>query len=132
MAAAIANHRVSNGQPALFITASDLLDHLRATFSPDSLIRFDKQFAELRNAPLLVLDALTLESATPWAREKLMQLIDHRYVAELPTIVTTSVNRSDLGEWMETRLLDPRMSIVCAITAPVYRGGKARRRERKL
>ena len=132
LAAAIANHRVSNGQPALFITASDLLDHLRATFSPDSLIRFDKQFAELRNAPLLVLDALTLESATPWAREKLMQLIDHRYVAELPTIVTTSVNRSDLGEWMETRLLDPRMSIVCAITAPVYRGGKARRRERKL
>lgn len=132
MAAAIANHRVSNGHPALFITAADLLDHLRATFSPDSLVRFDKQFGELRNSPLLVLDALTLESATPWAREKLMQLIDHRYVAELPTVITTSSDRSDLGAWMETRLLDPRLSVVCPITAPIYRRARTRSSKRKL
>lgn len=132
IAAAIANQRVRNGHPALFITAADLLDHLRATFSPDSLVRFDKQFSELRNTPLLVLDALALDSATPWAREKLMQLIDHRYVAALPTVITTSADRSDLGDWMETRLLDPSLSIVCPITAPIYRGSKTPRRKRKL
>src|SRR6185503_6609076 len=44
LAAAIANQRVRTGQPALFITFADLLDHLRATFSPDSTVRYDKRF----------------------------------------------------------------------------------------
>ncbi len=124
LAAAIANHRVRNSHPALFITAADLLDHLRATFSPDSLVHFDKQFFELRNAPLLVLDDLAMQSATPWAREKMMQLIDHRYVARLPTVVTTAADKSELGARLESRLLDPQLSIICPITAPMYRGRK--------
>ena len=128
LAAAIANQRIRNGHPALFITAADLLDHLRATFSPDSLVRFDKQFFELRNAALLVLDDLTMQSATPWAREKLLQLIDHRYVARLPTVVTTSTDKSELGERLESRLLDPQLSIICPITAPMYKGGKRKSR----
>ena len=124
LAAAVANYRVRNGSPALFITSADLLDHLRATFSPDSLVRFDKQFAELRNTPLLILDDLTVESATPWAREKLMQLIDHRYVTRLPTVITTSADKSDLGTRLESRLLDPAISTICPITAPMYKGKK--------
>ena len=124
LAAAIANQRVRLGQPALFITFADLLDHLRATFSPDSYVRYDKRFAEVKSAPLLVLDDLALESATPWAREKLMQLIDYRYVASLPTVVTTSTKEAQLDERLKTRLLDPRLSTVCPITAPIYKGGK--------
>ena len=124
LGAAIANQRIRSGHPALFITAADLLDHLRSTFSPDSLVRFDKQFFELRNAPLLVLDDLVMQSATPWAREKLLQLIDHRYVARLPTVVTTATDKSELGTRLESRLLDPQLSIICPITAPMYRGGK--------
>ena len=124
LGAAIANQRIRSGHPALFITAADLLDHLRSTFSPDSLVRFDKQFFELRNAPLLVLDDLVMQSATPWAREKLLQLIDHRYVARLPTVVTTATDKSELGARLESRLLDPQLSIICPITAPMYRGGK--------
>ena len=34
LAAAIANARAAAGQPALFVVVPDLLDHLRATFSP--------------------------------------------------------------------------------------------------
>ncbi len=124
LAAAIANQRVRLGQPALFITFADLLDHLRATFSPDSYVRYDKRFAEVKSAPLLVLDDLALESATPWAKEKLMQLIDYRYVASLPTVVTTSTKEAQLDERLKTRLLDPRLSTVCPITAPIYKGGK--------
>ncbi len=124
LAAAVANQRIRNSHPALLITAADLLDHLRATFSPDSLVRFDQQFFELRNAPLMVLDDLAMHSATPWAREKMLQLIDHRYVARLPTVVTTSVDKSELGARLESRLLDPQLSIICPITAPMYRGGK--------
>ena len=122
LAAAIANQRIRNGDPSLFITAADLLDHLRAAFSPDSPVRFDKQFFELRNTPLLVLDDLTMQSATPWAREKMMQLIDHRYVMRLPTVVTTAVDKSELGSRLQSRLLEPQLSIICPITAPMYRG----------
>ena len=130
LAAAIANHRVRVSQPALFITAADLLDHLRATFSPDSNVRYDKRFAELKTAPLLVLDDLSLETATPWAKEKLMQLIDYRYVAALPTVVTTSADKAELDDRLQTRLLDPRLSVVCPITAPIYRGGKSAQKKR--
>ncbi|MBI4770051.1 MAG: ATP-binding protein [Chloroflexi bacterium] len=130
LAAAIANHRVRAGQPALFITFADLLDHLRATFSPESTVRYDKRFAELKSAPLLVLDDLALESATPWTKEKLMQLIDYRYVAALPTVVTTSADRAELDDRLQTRLLDPRLSVVCPITAPIYRGGKSSPKKR--
>ena len=92
--------------------------------APDSVVRFDKQFLELRNTPLLVLDDLAMQSATPWAREKVLQLIDHRYVAQLPTVVTTAADKSELGARLESRLLDPQLSIICPITAPMYRGGK--------
>lgn len=131
LAAAIANHRVRIGQPALFITFADLLDHLRATFSPDSVVRYDKRFAEIKTAPLLVLDDLSLDSATPWAKEKLIQLIDFRYVAKLPTVITTSANPDEIDTKLQVRLRDPGLSVVCPITAPMYKGGKSPQRKRK-
>ena len=131
LAAAIANQRVRMGHPALFITSADLLDHLRATFSPDSTVRYDKRFAELKTAPLLVLDDLMLESATPWAREKLFQIIDHRYVSELPTVITSAATPDEVDTQFQSRLLDPRLSIVCPITVPMYRSGKNPRKGRK-
>ncbi|NIO42744.1 MAG: ATP-binding protein, partial [Burkholderiales bacterium] len=87
LAAAIANYRFDQGYPALFITVPDLLDHLRATFSPTSTTSYDKRFAGIRAAPFLVLDDFGTHSATNWAKEKLYQLLNHRYVARLPTIV---------------------------------------------
>ena len=124
LAAAIANYCNRAGQPVLFVTVSDLLDHLRATFSPDSVVRYDKRFMEVKAAALLVLDDLSIESATPWAREKLMQLVDYRYVATMPTVITTSADKDELDDWMQSRLLDPRLSTICPITAPIYKGGK--------
>ncbi len=131
LAAAIANQQVRLGEPALFVTFADLLDHLRATFSPDSSVRYDKRFNEIRNAPLLILDDMAIESATPWAREKLMQLIDYRYVAKLPTVITTALDRSEMDERLETRLLDPRQTTVCIMTAPIYKGGKKSKPRRR-
>ncbi|MGC9357191.1 MAG: ATP-binding protein, partial [Anaerolineae bacterium] len=71
LAAAIANERTRLGYPALFVVVPDLLDHLRATFNPQSAISYDKRFEEVRRTPFLVLDDLGTESATPWAQEKL-------------------------------------------------------------
>ncbi len=123
LAAAIANYQAMRGYPAMFVVVPDLLDHLRAAFSPDARTSFDQRFEEVRTAPLLVLDDLGTESATPWAREKLYQVINHRYVAKLPTVITTSVSPDDLDPRIRTRILDETRCLVFPLIVPSYRGG---------
>lgn len=123
LAAAIANYQAMRGYPAMFVVVPDLLDHLRAAFSPDARTSFDQRFEEVRTAPLLVLDDLGTESATPWAREKLYQIINHRYVAKLPTVITTSVSPDDLDPRIRTRILDETRCLIFPLIVPSYRGG---------
>jgi DNA replication protein DnaC len=131
LAAAIANSRVAIGQPALFVVVPDLLDHLRATFSPASQVRFDKRFDEVRTTPLLVLDDLGTESASPWAQEKLFQLLNYRYNARLPTVITMSQPIDGVEPRLRTRMLDVRRCTVFGIIAPSYRGDARPRTPRK-
>jgi len=131
LAAAIANERVRQGYPALFVFVPDLLDHLRATFGPHSLIPFDKRFEEVRRAPFLILDALGTESATPWAREKLYQIFEYRYNARLPTVITTALPIKELDPQLATRMADESRCRRFAILAPPYLGGARRRKRRK-
>jgi DNA replication protein DnaC len=123
LAAAIANRRVALGGSALFVVVPDLLDHLRAAFSPTSRVTYDRRFDEIRAAELLVLDDLGTESATPWAREKLFQILNHRYAARLATVVTMSTALKDIDPWLRTRMLDRRRCTVFEILAWPYFGG---------
>jgi DNA replication protein DnaC len=131
LAAAIANHRFHQGHPVLFVVVPDLLDHLRATFNPQSVVPFDKRFEEVRRAPFLVLDDLGTESATPWAREKLYQIFDYRYNARLPTVITTAAAVEELDPRLATRMLDVSRCTLFAILAPSYRASRPRRRRSK-
>ena len=128
LAAAIANHQIAQGRPALFVAIPDLLDHLRAAFNPQSTVTFDKRFEEVRRAPLLILDDLGTESATPWAREKLYQIFDYRYNARLPTVITTARWTEEIDPRLATRMLDVSRCTPAPITAPAYRGGAPRRK----
>ncbi len=130
LAAAIANYRAGLGDPPLFVMVPDLLDHLRAAFSPNSGTSYDRRFDEVRTATLLILDDLGSQSATPWAREKLHQLLNYRYNAELPTIITISKETMDQGQIDErivTRMMDERISEYIEIKAPAYQGKGKRR-----
>ena len=115
LAAAIANQRLSRDQPAFFISTPDLLDHLRSAFSPNSEIAYDEFFDQVRNAPLLVLDDLGAQTSTPWAKEKLDQLLNHRFNSELPTVIVAIVPIEQLDERIRTRLTDPKLSRVYAL-----------------
>ncbi len=121
LAAAVANYRVAQGHSALFVVVPDLLDHLRATFNPKGTVSFDKRFDEVRRAPLLVLDDLGTESATPWAREKLYQIFDYRYNARLPTVITTAVNFDEWDPRLRSRALDVSLCTIFEVLAPAYR-----------
>ena len=125
LAAAIANARQDMGDTVLFITVPDLLDHLRATYAPNSPVSYDKRLSEIRSAPLLVLDDLGTESATPWAREKLYQVFNYRYAASLPTVITTVYELRLLDERLASRLQDPERCRVFALRASPYRGNGA-------
>jgi DNA replication protein DnaC len=72
----------------------------------------------------LILDDLGTESATPWAREKLFQLLNYRYAARLPTVITTFSTLEELDERLASRMEDSSRCTVHGITAPSYRGSR--------
>ncbi|TLN09806.1 ATP-binding protein, partial [bacterium] len=79
---------------------------------------------------LLILDDLGTQSASPWAREKLYQLFNHRYMARLPTVITTSSKMEDLDPRIRSRMLDSRLCDIYAILLPAYRVGEAEKPRR--
>jgi DNA replication protein DnaC len=131
LAAAIANYRMGQQRPVFFVVVPDLLDHLRSTFSPDSKISYDEFSERLKETPLLILDDFGEQSATPWAQEKLYQLINYRYNARLPMVVTTCLSLDEIETRISSRMVDPRISLVFNITAPDYRGNVKSTRQPK-
>ncbi len=125
LAAAIANRQIAAGNKVIFITVPDLLDHLRTAFSPDAADEgsFISRFEEVRHVPLLILDDLGIESPTPWAVEKLYQILNHRYNSRLPTVITTNHSLEEMQVRLRSRLQDQDVSSVIVITAPDYRRG---------
>ncbi len=129
LAAAIANEHLVQGSLVLFATVPDLLDHLRATFAPTSPVVYDQLFSSMREAELLVLDDLGSEQNSPWASEKLFQLLNYRYNSRFPTVITTnSMRLQTVDERIRSRLMD--RSLVIEVTmdrAQDYRPHNPRR-----
>lgn len=89
LAAAIANHLIAQGRPVVCMTMIDLLERIKRTFSrgdtdEGSVLRIYK------TAPLLVIDDMGKEPPTEWAISTVYNIINGRYEAYLPTIVTTN------------------------------------------
>lgn len=93
----------------------NLLDTLRAGFSrekretPDDA---DHVLNFLRDVPLLILDDLGSEQATEWAWNKLDEIIDHRYINRLCTVVTTNVSQDRLPPRIADRLAEGKMLVL--------------------
>lgn len=122
LAAAIANNLRETGREVLFIVVSDLLDHLRSSFAPDSRVSYDALFERIKKVPVLVLDDFGEHSATSWAQEKIYQLINYRYNARLATVITTCLDLDQIENRVSSRMVDPSLSLNFNIRAPDYRG----------
>ncbi len=122
LAAAIANGAIEMGHATFFVVVPDLLDHLRAAYSPGSDLPYDELFEQVRNAPLVVLDDLGAQSATAWAQEKLFQLINHRYNYRLPTVFTTNRPLEEMDDRLRTRLTDVGLARVFELECPDQAG----------
>ena len=128
LAAAIVNYRYQSQKPALFIVVPDFLDHLRSTFSLESKISYDQLFENVKSTPLLVLDDFGAQTSTPWAQEKLYQVINHRYNARLATVITTNCSLEEIESRISSRLADTKISVSFNIMAPHYRADRPDRK----
>jgi len=86
---------------------------------------------------VLILDDYGAHSSTQWAEEKLFQLLNYRFNARLPTVITTNqpMDRTTATSGAPSqelrilsRLLDPDISTVCRIEAPPYKNPQLARR----
>ncbi|MEJ7763516.1 MAG: ATP-binding protein [Thermomicrobiales bacterium] len=108
-------------QRVLFSVVPDLLDHLRATFDPGHGVAYDERFDAIRGAQLLILDDLGTENTTPWAREKLYQIFNHRYNEQLPTVITSNQDFKRIEDRVLSRILDTRLTRYVHLDAEDFR-----------
>jgi DNA replication protein DnaC len=121
LAAAIANERLMRGEFVLFVTTPDLLDHLRISYTDDNESGYDETFERIRGCDLLILDDLGVENPSAWSKEKLFQLLNHRYTHRLATVITTNAELERLDARIASRLRDVDRTARIVLTAPDFR-----------
>jgi len=125
LAASIGNLRIGNGGQALLVEVSSLLDYLRQTFGKGSDVSFDRRFHEIRTTPLLILDDLKESGASSvWADDKLYSVLNYRYNAHLPTVITSTLRPEAFAlsyPSLWNKLLDPSKCEILVIDMPPYR-----------
>lgn len=73
-----------------FAEFTSLIHQIQATFDPGSPESKREILDPLMGAELLVLDELGAQQMTPWVRDILYLIINHRYTRQLPTLFTTN------------------------------------------
>lgn len=125
LAAAIGNRALADGHSLAFIFVPDLLDELRSGNRPGAGEETGELLATIRAVDLLVLDDLAVHGATPWAQEKLFQIINYRSLSAGPTVVTMDSPLEQLEQpRIAGRLSDPRRGAIVFVNAPHYTLGR--------
>jgi DNA replication protein DnaC len=102
----------------IFTRMTDLLDDLRPGDDSRQRIR------DCQHAALLVIDDVGAEKPSEWTQERFYSVIDHRYVQQLPLIVTSNLPPSKLAGQVGDRAAS-RLAEMCEI---VVMTGTDRRR----
>lgn len=98
LAAAIANQIMQEGTGVICMTMIDLLDRIKETFAQRRTGEATEGdiLTTYKEVPLLIIDDMGKEPPTEWAVSKIYAIINARYEAYLPTIVTTNYSDSEL------------------------------------
>ncbi len=118
----IANALIDKGYPVLVTNFSRVLNTLQDTFAKQEYIDGFNSFQ------LLVLDDLGIERETAFAKEQVYNIIDSRYRAGLPMIITTNLSMEKIKnpEDIEKRRIYDRILERCF---PIEVDGANRRRK---
>lgn len=134
LAAIIAQELIRQGKTVIFGDVPSLLEDLKATFDGNS--HLEELMENLAAADMLILDDLGTEYPTEWAVSRLYLIINQRYNAGKPVIVTSNFTLSDVADRLNrpknapigvhgTRIAS-RFKQMCRITT--IGGGDRRRR----
>ncbi len=97
LANAIANSLLSDDVPVICMTAIELLNKIKCTFSKTTNGADEESILKLyANVPLLIIDDLGKERPSEWTSSTLYSIIDRRYNNLLPIIITTNYAQRDL------------------------------------
>lgn len=100
LAAAIANKLMQQGTPVICMTMIDLLDRIKRTYEQNR--QYGGEISEgsvldtYKRVQLLIIDDMGKEPATEWAVSKVYAIINTRYEAYMPTIITTNYSDAEL------------------------------------
>lgn len=123
-ASCIANALIDQGIPAMITTVPALIAAMAADFEA----RKPEILQRIKEVDLLVLDDVGVERKTGYTSEKLFEIIDARYRAGKPLIVTTNVSLHDIQNpaTLEYKRVFDRILELCQ---PVPVRGRSRRGE---
>ncbi len=97
-AACIANQLLNQRIPVIMTSFVKLLESMQGFSEDDSVL-----IARLNRAKLLIIDDLGAERSTDYALEKVYDIVDSRYRAKLPIILTTNLSMTELKESTDIR-----------------------------
>lgn len=100
LAAAIANQLIQNGTPVICMTMIDLLARIKETYDRDAGGTEAQVLRLYTDVPLLIIDDLGSEQPTEWGSTMIFAIINARYEAYMPTIVTTNCGGAELVQRM--------------------------------
>lgn len=98
LAASIANALIDQGTPCLMTNFSRIISRISEKFGGDQ-----KYLDDLNRFDLLIIDDLGAERDTEFTWEKVMDVIDARYRAGLPLIITTNLSMRQLSDQSDIR-----------------------------
>ena len=93
LAACVANALIDKGVPCLVTNFARIANTVQGLFEGRQ-----EYYDSLNKFPLLVLDDLSAERKTEYMQEIVFNVIDARYRAKLPLIVTTNLTREELQQ----------------------------------
>lgn len=122
LAACIANALIAQGVPVLMTNFSKILNQMGGLYSEER----HRYAASLAGFQLLVIDDLGIERNTEYALEQVYSVIDERYKAGLPMIITTNLTIGEIRR-PEDAAHARIYSRILEMCTPVYVAGGDRR-----
>lgn len=98
IATAIVGDAIQHDLEAVILSGVTILDRIRSSYDDSGLVKPEcvDVIGRLSKVPVLALDDLGKERFTAWAAERFYRLIDDRYLAKLPLIVTSNCTPKEL------------------------------------
>ena len=103
LAIAIALAIINTGVPVICKTSIDILGDIKRCYERNSEVTEEEVLEAYKTVDLLIIDDLGKEQVTEWSVPVLYSILNERYEALLPTIITTNYNTTALAEKLSAK-----------------------------